>query len=428
MQRATKEKTLIIIRELIVTQTNHWSLFALSYGLSVMLSEVYGIERLSLLLWGLMGVGLIFNYLIRVKTNRMWVSILFHLLSLLFMAATGFTELEYLLLHGGFAFFYCVLSIVKQFGGIEMEDENFSIPVISILICVPYFVLTLAHYGNITGIYRNLLICLFTLFFVQHYFGRYSRFVKLNEHSAGFFPKSEIMGAGLKNVIIYVGISAGLFFGIANMDSLTELGNNLSDKLIFYIKKFLKFLFGKGEKEPIESQRLDYNDFDSLTAKMGMGEAPQESLFSIIIQKLIWILIIAFAMYCLYKLIKKILGFFNMKLDREDIIVDELVTDVRESCDTSSVKTKKVREKRFFLSPREKVRKYFKNITKEKCYRICKSGDHMQLSYKTSGECSSAVNVPELSEIYDRARYSDEEITEQDALKMKQIYDRLCDS
>ena len=145
MQRATKEKTLIIIRELIVTQTNHWSLFALSYGLSVMLSEVYGIERLSLLLWGLMGVGLIFNYLIRVKTNRIWVSILFHLLSLLFMAATGFTELEYLLLHGGFAFFYCVLSIVKQFGGIEMEDENFSIPVISILICVPYFLSACLH-------------------------------------------------------------------------------------------------------------------------------------------------------------------------------------------------------------------------------------------------------------------------------------------
>ena len=117
-----------------------------------------------------------------------------------------------------------------------------------------------------------------------------------------------------------------------------------------------------------------------------------------------------------------------MKLDREDIIVDELVTDVRESCDSSSVKTKKVREKRFFLSPREKVRKYFKNAANEHCHRRCKSRDQTQLSYKPSGECSSAAKVPELSEIYDRARYSDEEITEQDALKMKQIYDRLCDS
>ena len=235
------------------------------------------------------------------------------------------------------------------------------------------------------------------------------------------------MGAGLKNVIIYVGISAGMFFGIANMDSLTELGNNLSDKLIFYIKKLLKFLFGKGEKEPIESQRLDYNDFDSLTAKMGMGEAPQESLFSIIIQKLIWILIIAFAMYCLYKLIKKILGFFNMKLDREDVIVDELVTDVRESCDAVSIKKKKIRAKRFFLTPREKVRKYFKNTAKEKCFRICKSGDKKQLGFKTSGECSKAVDVPELSELYDRARYSDEEITEQDAERMKKIYQELTE-
>ena len=71
MQREKKERTLILIREVIVTQTNHWSLFALSYGLSVMLSAAYDIPRLNLLLWGVMGLGLIVNYFIRLKTRRM---------------------------------------------------------------------------------------------------------------------------------------------------------------------------------------------------------------------------------------------------------------------------------------------------------------------------------------------------------------------
>jgi hypothetical protein len=428
MQREKKEKTLILIRELIVTQTNHWSLFALSYGLSVMLSAAYDIPRLNLLLWGVMGLGLIANYFIRVRTRKMGASILFHFLVFLLMSLTGMTCWEYLALHGGFAFFYCLLSLVKQHGGLEQEDEAFSIPVIAILICAPFFVLTLNQYENITGIYRNLLICLFTMFFMQHYFGRYGRFVKLNEHSAGFFPKSEIMGAGLKNVIIYVGVSAGLFFAIANMNALTEFGNFLKDKLGYWIRYIFKKIFGN--KEPVEQavERLDYNDYDSLTAKMGQFEVQEESLFSIIMQKIIWFLIIMLILYGLYKFVKKILGLFSMKLDTEGVIVDELVMDVRESCEKSSIKEKKVREKRFFLTPREKVRRFFKYTAKEKCYRICKSGDQKALGYKTSGECGNAVGVPELSALYDRARYSEEEITEQDVSEMKKIYEKLADS
>lgn len=428
MKQKKKEKTLILIRELIVTQTNHWSLFALAYGLSVMLSEVYSIGRLNLFCWGLMGLGLMANYLIRISQNKMGISVVLHLLTFIGMALTGFTEFEYLLLHAAFALFYCVLSIVKQAGGWEQEDESFPIPVISILICAPFFVLTISQYNDVTGTYRNLLICLFTMFFMQHYFGKYSRFVKLNEHSAGFFPKSEIMGAGLKSVIIYVGVSAGLFFAIANMDSLTEFGNFITGKISKWVKDLLKKIFGGAKLEAEKNGPLDYNDFDSLTAKMGQGEEYEESLFSIIIQKVIWALIIALILILIYKLIKKILGFFNMKLDREDVIVDELVTDVRESCDAVSLKKKKVRAKRFFLTPREKVRKYFKNTAKEKCFRICKSGDKKQLMFKTSGECSEAVDVPELSELYDRARYSDEEITEQDAERMKKIYQELTES
>ena len=428
MKAQNKEKALTIFREIIVTQTNHWSLFALSYGLSVMLSEVYSIMRLNLICWGIMGLGLIANYFIRIKTRKMIVSVLLHMLTFIGMSLTGFTEFEYLILHAGFAFFYCVLSIVKQHGGLEQEDESFSIPVISILICVPFFILTIQQYENITTIYRNLLICLFTMFFMQHYFGRYARFVKLNEYSAGFFPKSEIMGAGLKGVIIYVGISAGAFFAIANMDSLTEFGNFIKNKLGKFIRDWLRKIFSGSEPDPKVSNPLDYNDFDSLTAKLGQGETRDVSLLGTIIEKALWLLVVFLILLLLYRLIKKILGFFNMKLDRPDIIVDDVVTDVRESCDAVSLKEKKVKEKRFFLTPREKVRRSFKNTAKEKCFRITRSGDKKALGFKTSGECASAVEVPELSELYDRARYSDYEITEADAAQMKKICDKLISS
>ena len=428
MKQQNKEKALILFREIIVTQTNHWSLFALSYGLSVMLSEVYSIMRLSLICWGIMGLGLVLNYIIRINTRKMIVSIGLHLLTFIGMSLTGFYEFEYLLLHAGFAFFYCILSIVKQHGGLDQEDEPFPIPVISILICAPFFILTLQQYDNITNIYRNLLICLFTMFFMQHYFGRYAKFVRLNEHSAGFFPKSEIMGAGLKGVIIYVGVSAGLFFAIANMDSLTEFGDFIMNKLKQWIRDFFRIIFAGSDPEPKTSNPLDYNDFDSLTAKMGQGEVREQSIFGMIIEKLIWLLIILFALYCLYKLVKKILSLFSLRLDRPDIIVDDVVTDVRESCDTVSLKEKKVKEKRFFLNPRQKVRRSFKLLAKDKVFRICKSGDIKQLAFKTSGECSAAVKTPDISVMYDRARYSDEEITEQDAAAMKKICDELIKS
>ena len=50
------------------------------------------------------------------------------------------------------------------------------------------------------------------------------------------------------------------------------------------------------------------------------------------------------------------------------------------------------------------------------------------LKYKTSGECATAVNTPEISELYDRARYSDYEITEADAANMKKVCDKLAES
>ncbi|MCR5727850.1 MAG: hypothetical protein K6G24_10330 [Lachnospiraceae bacterium] len=428
MKQKNKEKSLIIIRELIVTQTNHWSIFALAYGLSVMLSEAYSVDRLNLLAWGIMGIGLMANYLIRSRITRLPVSILLHFLVFIAMSLTGIAELEHLILHAAFAFFYCLLSVVKHFGGLEQEDESFSIPVIAILICVPFFFLTISKYENIINIYRNLLICLFTMFFMQHFFSRYARFVKLNEHSAGFFPKTEIMGAGLKSVIIYVGISAGLFFGIANMDSLTEFGDFIMNKLKQWIRDFFRSIFAGSDPEPKQSNPLDYNDFDSLTAKMGQGDVREQSVIGMIIEKLIWLLIILFALYCLYKLVKKILSLFSLRLDRPDIIVDDVVTDVRESCDTVSLKEKKVKEKRFFLNPRQKVRRSFKLLAKDKVFRICKSGDIKQLAFKTSGECSAAVKTPDISVMYDRARYSDEEITEQDAAAMKKICDELIKS
>ena len=425
MTATGKEKTLTIIREIIVTQTNHWSMFGLAYGLSVMLSEVYGISRMSLIGWGLMGIGLILNYLIRTKISNVAISILLHLLVIGVMTLPALPEPVYMGLHAVFALFYAILSVTKHIWGTEIEDGSFPIPVISLLICVPFFILTFANYPEVTGMYRNLLICLFTMFFMQHYFGRYTRFVKLNEHSAGFFPKNEIMGAGLKNVIIYIGISAGVFFAIANMDSLTEFWDFITGKLSQFFKGLMKKMFSSSDAAVTESQPLDYNDFDSLTTQMGQGEYKSGSLWEVILQKVIVIVGILLILYFLYKLVMKILSLFNFKIERPDIIVDEAVIDVREDCDKKKLKSGKKRSNRLFLTPAEKVRREFKKTVKEKVFRICKSGDTERLSYRTAGECGSALNRKEMSDLYDRARYSEQEITEKDAENMKKICDEI---
>ena len=88
-----------MIREIIVSQTNHWSMFGLAYGFSVMLSEIYGIGRLSLLGWGLMGMGLLLNYFIRLKVSKPVISILLHLLVIALMAAAALPELIYCIEH-----------------------------------------------------------------------------------------------------------------------------------------------------------------------------------------------------------------------------------------------------------------------------------------------------------------------------------------
>ena len=421
MKASTKERNLLIVREVIVTQTNHWSMFGLAYGLSVMLSEVFGVGRLSLLRWGLMGIGLLLNYVIRIRVDKTAIGILLHIPVLALMAVAALPELVMCGLHAAFALFYTLLSVSKYLSSPEQEDEPFPIAAIAMLICIPYFILIVTDYPEVTSMYRNLLICLFTMFFIQHYFGRYTRFVKLNERSAGFFPKSEIMGAGLKNVIIYVGIATGFFFAIANMDSLTAFGEFLKTKIGYYLRQFFRKIFSNAQTAPDGGDPLDYNDFDSLTTQLGQGEARQESVFWIIVEKILWVGIILLLLYGLYRMLLKILSLFNLKLDRPEIMVDEVVTDVRESCDKSGLKQEKKRKLRLFLTPAEKVRRQYKLATEDKCYRICKSGDTKRLGYYTAGECSKAVDLNEMGELYDKARYSFEETTEKDAERMKKI-------
>ena len=183
----------------------------------------------------------------------------------------------------------------------------------------------------------------------------------------------------------------------------------------------IRKLFENAEKVPEESERLDYNDFDSLTTKLGQGELREQSVFGMIVEKVLWVLIILVILYGIYRLLKKILSLFDLKLERPGIMVDDVVTDVRESCDKVSLKDKKKRKLRLFLTPAEKVRKLYKNTTGEKCFRICRSGDKLKLGYYTAGECAKAVDLKEMGDIYDKARYSFEEVTEKDAERMKNI-------
>jgi len=421
MKAEKKEKMLLIIREIIVTQTNHWSMFGLAYGLSVMLSEILKCGRIPLLSWALMGAGLIFQYFIRKKVSNVPLSLLLHLISMALMAACALPQLPLCILYAAFAFFYSVLSVSRQLGSDNQEDVSFPVAVIALLVCVPFFVLTITDYPEVTSMYRNLLICLFTMFFVQHYLGRYARFVTLNEHSAGFFPKSDIMGMGLKHVIVYTGLSAGLFFTIANMDSLTRFGNFIKDKLGRWFKDLLKSLFGNDEPVPDTPKPLDYHDFDSLTTQIGEleGGNPEPSLFTRIIDWVGWILLMGLLLFLLYTLIKKILALFNLKLERPDVTVSEVVTDVRESCSKTSLKQSSGKKFGLFLTPEEKIRRSFKRTVSEKCYSICKSGDVKRLGYRSAKECALALKAERISEIYDRARYSNKQVTEKDAAEMK---------
>ena len=266
------------------------------------------------------------------------------------------------------------------------------------------------------GIYIAMAIIYAAGYCMYMFTSQYLRFLIVNESSAANIPESEIFHKGFRQTFMYMAGVVTLLVLTANVAWLSYIVSWLGDILL----KVARFLFsgaGRTEEEmPITMP------VEQIPPDMGMlGEAGEPALIWVILEKLV---MIAGALFMVGLIVFGIVKGFQYlwKGFHKDAAKDEkkITTgiDIREACTIE--KTKKEGNNWFsFLNNREKIRKiYRKQVLKNKTAII---GDlnTEDLGYMTAKECCDRFSAEQLKKMYEKARYSEAEITSEDVRAAK---------
>ena len=241
--------------------------------------------------------------------------------------------------------------------------------------------------------------------------------MRMNEHSASNIPEQEIFFFGMKHSAMFAGGSVFFLILTANLDWFSKIMTAVGNRIV----KLLSSLFQNVRYEYVEVQQVEE-----------IVEGAQEPYFELfidfefvyvilrLIDKLLNLVAIVFVISLILNISRGIYDFFRQKLLLNGPIKASKYhsnQDVREYCAVDS--NKKENNTRLFLNNREKIRRIFrKRILKNKT-EIIGDRNPKVLEYLTAKECCDKLSAENLKTIYEKARYSAEDITMDDVRKIK---------
>lgn len=422
-----KRDNIVIINEFLVTQVNHWTLFAVAVVITLFFQEFpqLWMSPLTLLeIWTFCGLLPFFLFLVREKAHRFWVFCLLHL------AGAGGVFLLSGILPGGNAgsriiagavsIFYFVHSLYLHFSPRGCGwDSKYPVPVLAALPMVSLF---LQHYRGISSMDRYFIVCFIAvigMYLISYYLESYLNFLDLNTQTTGYLPEREMFRSGIRLVLLYTAGTGLLLICTANYEWLSVILKTLQN-LVRQILRFLVSLLPKSEEtnEPLIQEAVP---------GQGMMEMPEPGesfwlwdLLAVIAQ----IAVIVFLAVICYKAVRRGIQYLREHFKRERIEVsgaDDVVFDVREKCDVDSRKRKRgMQQVLQAFTPSERIRRYFKKRVLSEKKLFGQEENPAGLSQYTARECADKIGIPSLAVLYEKARYSKEGAAPEDVKKMKQ--------
>jgi hypothetical protein len=254
----------------------------------------------------------------------------------------------------------------------------------------------------------------------------------VNANSTGVMPEKEIFRSGIGFTGIYT--FAGILILLA-ASRLTWL-RTIMQFLLKLVRTVMSFLFSRSSGDEIMEP---VKELEQQVIKESDAIAPLPQSNSSWIWDVIFVIILligaAIVLFLLYKALLRIIQAINAasKKKRKALKADELneIMDVREKLDISKDKNhrRKPGELFGFLSAQERIRRiYKKKVSQYKPNRLTGSEKQRKddfteerLKFYTAREMEERMETP-FAEIYEKARYSDEECTSKDVKAMEAAF------
>lgn len=441
-----KYDKIVILDEVFVTQMNHWSLFPVFLTVQGLLQGYTHAQKPDLLMWICCALLPVLFFAVREKMNKFSLFFLLHLLiaglPFLFPAQNIVSRV----LGAACGVCYLIYSLYQYF---SPETSGYDVefpPIFSV--CLSAAALLLQHYGSTVPwdfYYAAALVLVLGIYFMESFFSKYIGFLSVSATSSGYVPEKEMFRSGAGIACAYTVGSVLLLLLSANLKWLsvpTEVIRN-------FIRALLRFLFGLFHVEEDITpgpETVIFNENDPWLPPAGETFWLWDVLAAITFIAF-YVLLIYFLGRAVYRLILFLKNRFAQKRTNE-IPQDELaVFDVREKCDMinpAGVLFAESNERSFFsaLTPRERVRRLFKKYILTAKKHFYSSEDTDRFAFYTARECIDILSENKalaankqtsfakktatsmIAEIYEKARYSEEDISSADVKELKTLLNK----
>ncbi len=394
------------IQDFLVILMNH----AVVVAIAITIMAIFGKQQPQIVLWISLAILPGFLYVVRKKVKNIFLFYGIHfmlLIGMVYFQAEQLTKVLFIAIMLFYLLWSVRLKMLSKTGKEGLLPAPFFIVLTGILV-----LLNGAQGNDGWEIYYLLLTFGYLLgYFFYFYMEKYLQFVTINEKSASNIPEKSIFYAGMTQTVLFSSGSLLALILMANLDWFSKMMSRVGD----WILNILRAIFA-GIEFYVENEPEKALPEDIAQSPGGFHGDLIPEFVLVFIEKLVTVLayvvvvaVAVAAIWAFYRFLKENFVIFQKRNTRKLIEND----DIREACDVKRNHKKRGR-RILFGDNREKIRKlYQKHILKRKDVLIG-NVEQKQLEYLTAKECCDKLNAEQLKKVYEKARYSIEEVTQED--------------
>ncbi len=411
-----KQEKIIAAADILATQMNHWTLFAL-----VAAAAVLSGKKPPLALWTVCGLLPVLFFFIRRYTNSFLLLAGSHLLCLLllFVVPVSGLALKLLLCFYGIGLVFCSFSLRIR---TEERLDEIIVPAVAVgIIALTLFLLRFRGHGEADYYFIGMVIFYFICYYIRCYFNNYLSFIYVNASCTGYIPRQKIFAAGTRLSLLFILSGMAAILLLSNLDWLARFFGLLKQGII-WLREQGVFAFPASLLAGIEEHFAEPVQERIPAGPSGMYLEPGEpGLFWQILEKILMVfmslLLVGLLFLFLFRFVRMVLERFRrQKTFAEDAVYDD-GRDIRERYETKPSK-KEIKPVLFFAfqKPADKIRRIYKQRISVKKDRLTKEspGTGQPFESYTARECGNLLREETLSLLYEKARYSNMECTRED--------------
>jgi len=266
------------------------------------------------------------------------------------------------------------------------------------------------------------------MYFVCYFLSQYLFVRVANKSSAGMIPEKAIFRTGMRQTIFFSVGSAAVLLLTANIEWVAYILSWVWKGVYLILATIISWLPKGNEDTGVMEEPVRPNRPKPQLPDVGEMENSILTKFWKLLEQIVLIILVIAIVRVLVVLIKK--GWKYLKnnfglLRRKKVTKDKEVFDLHESC--SIEKSERAGTDLFaLLSPRERVRRMFRKKVQKNRERIIGKRSESVLGTLTANECCEKLsdwteNADVLARVYEKARYSQDEITAEDVRRAKTV-------